>query len=187
MLQAVCPAISIRGLSFQWWFSVPMLVLQPCPQGVQPAVIVPRITFALDSIVIIEEVRVIGKRHWCGWQHDRDSIRKQCLERIESRLYRRGINQTRSAGRQDSPNSPRRYLRLYAQWGQPTYKGYAVFQIILFVHTMCKQFIRLWRAGLRRSALFLFALHERIALGGRTHRNKHWLSVNKKISTRFYT
>ena len=35
-----------------------MLVLQPCPQGVQPAVIVPRITFALDSIVIIEEMAV---------------------------------------------------------------------------------------------------------------------------------
>ena len=58
MLQTVCPAILVRGLSFQGRFSVPMPVLQPCPQGVQSAVIVPRITFALDSIVIIEEMAV---------------------------------------------------------------------------------------------------------------------------------
>ena len=58
VLQAVCPAIPVRGLSFQRRFPVPMFVLQSCPQGVQAAVIVLGITIAVRYTVVIKKVIV---------------------------------------------------------------------------------------------------------------------------------
>ncbi|SUE34578.1 Uncharacterised protein [Rikenella microfusus] len=94
MQQAVCLSISIRGLSFQGRFPVLMSVLQPCPQGVQPAVIVFGITVVPDSAVIVEKMAVRVERSL-----DSQYLLQlgQCptvfvvLSRIAAILFRQGI------------------------------------------------------------------------------------------------